>query len=152
MRNQTLWFVLFSLLSLSASAAEDVTPVEQVAPERFHQGEGLGTQSYQPSKAERPFFDKLDKSQQQTGGLAGPYDITKQQGKYVGWFGIVRDVTEDAAKRNTTLTVEHKYFDGLTDTHIQALSFNGSGDFVAVLRGGGVAGSDGSAEGPESSM
>ena len=35
------------------------------------------------------------------------------------------------------LTVEHKYFDGMTDAHIQAVSFNGGGDFRAVLRGVG---------------
>lgn len=27
------------------------------------------------------------------------------------------------------------YFDGLTDAHIQSLSFNGSGDFEAILSG-----------------
>jgi len=69
--------------------------------------------------------------------LAEDYDITKRAGRYVGWFGIVRQIAEDVTGKQTVLTVEHKYFDGLTDSHIQALSFNGSGDFLAVLNGPG---------------
>ena len=37
----------------------------------------------------------------------------------------------------TVLTIEHKYFDGLTDAHLQAVSFNGAGDFQATLTGTG---------------
>ena len=44
---------------------------------------------------------------------------------------IVREVAENPQTKRTTLTVEHKYFDGLSDAHLMALSFNGSGDFVA---------------------
>ncbi|HEV3006737.1 MAG TPA: hypothetical protein VGX78_19865, partial [Pirellulales bacterium] len=99
--------------------------------------EGLGTKKYEPSEAEQPFYDKLAADEVATGGLVGEYDIHAKQGKYVGWFGIVRDVAEDVAQDRTTLLVEHKYFDGLTDLHIQALSFNGAGDFQAIVPGVG---------------
>lgn len=124
---------------LSAAApAESLTPVEQVtAKPRRNGGGGLGTTTYRPSDQEQPFFGKLAAAEKKTGGLAGDYDISKKDGVFVGWFGIVREITEDKAGGKTTLLLEHKYFDGLTDSHIQALSFNGSGDFRAVLRGTG---------------
>lgn len=119
-------------------SAKNATPLEHVtAKPRRNGGEGLGTKAYVPSKQEQPFFAKLDEKERATGGLAGDYDIAKKEGVYIGWFGIVREITEDVAADKTTVLVEHKYFDGLTDLHIQALSFNGSGDFKAVLRGTG---------------
>ncbi|HVX10496.1 MAG TPA: hypothetical protein VHC22_04910 [Pirellulales bacterium] len=105
--------------------------------EKPKRGEQLGTKSYSPSNAESPFFKKLDQAEVITGGFAGPYDIHDKEGKYVGWFGIVREVNEDPAQQQTMLTVEHKYFDGLTDVHIQAVSFNGDGDFRVVVTGVG---------------
>jgi HEAT repeat protein len=124
---------------IAAEPAADSTPVEQVtAKPRRNGGGGLGTSSYRPSDQEQPFFAKLAAEEKETGGLAGNYDISKKDGVYVGWFGIVREIAEDKTGGKTTLLVEHKYFDGLTDSHIQALSsFNGSGDFRAVLRGTG---------------
>jgi len=50
----------------------------------------------------------------------------------VAWFGIVRAVRAPAPGR-TELLLEHKYFDGFTDAHLLALSFNGAGDFKAAL-------------------
>lgn len=103
--------------------------------EKPMRGIGLGTKSYEPSEREAPYFKKLAEDEVATGGLVGDYDITKKDKKYVGWFGIVREVKEDKANQRTTLLLEHKYFDGLTDIHILALSFNGSGDFRAVVPG-----------------
>jgi len=123
------------VLAIHAAAAVEQTLVEHVTQNPPGLAEGLGTSVYPPSKKERPFFEKLAPDEIKTGGLAGDYDITKRSGRYVGWFGIVREIEENGASRQTVLTVEHKYFDGLTDTHIQAVSFNGSGDFLAVLRG-----------------
>ena len=100
-------------------------------------GNSLGTKSYSPSDSEAPFFKKLSRDEVATGGLASDYDIHDKQGKYVGWFGIVREIKEEKAHQQTVLTVEHKYFDGLTDAHIQAISFNGDGDFLAVVPGVG---------------
>jgi hypothetical protein len=120
-----------------ANAVARDTPVEHVT-ERIPRADGaLGTKSYEPSEQEKPFFTRLAADELATGGLTGDYDINTKDGKYVGWFGIVREVQEDPAAEKTTLTVEHKYFDGLTDVHILALSFNGSGDFRAALHGVG---------------
>lgn len=98
---------------------------------------GLGTKSYEPSSKEQAYFKKLGKDEVATGGLLGEYDITKKDKVFVGWFGIVREIKEDKQKGETELLLEHKYFDGLTDVHILALSFNGSGDFKAILPGVG---------------
>jgi len=100
-------------------------------------GNGLGTTSYEPSEKEQPFFKRLAKGEVVTGGLAGDYDIAKKDKAYVGWFGVVREIKEDKERDQTVLLVEHKYFDGLTDVHILAVSFNGSGDFQAVVPGVG---------------
>ena len=97
----------------------------------------LGTKSYAPSGKEAPFFKRLAKGEVATGGLAGDYDIAKKDKAYVGWFGVVREIKEDKERDQTVLLVEHKYFDGLTDVHILAVSFNGSGDFQAVVPGVG---------------
>ncbi|NQT14386.1 MAG: HEAT repeat domain-containing protein, partial [Planctomycetes bacterium] len=136
------------VLAVRAAAAAEQTPVEHVTSNPPGLGMALGTKTYEPSDRERPFFEKLPPNEVTTGGLAGDDDITTKSGRYVGWFGIVREIEEDAAEGQTVLTVEHKYFDvptdvdilalyfdGLTDVQIQALSFNGSGDFQATFRG-----------------
>ena len=114
---------------------DDATPVEQVTKQPHRDQSGLGTMQYTPSERERPFFKKLDADEIETGSYTTDYNIATKNGKYVGWFGIVRNISEDQVAKQTTLTIEHKYFDGLTDAHIQALSFNGSGDFQAILQG-----------------
>ena len=111
--------------------------VEHVTQKPRRGGDGLGTKIYTPSELEKSHFEKLAEAERTTGGFAGDYDISKKDKTFVGWFGIVRKVEEDKEKSQTELLVEHKYFDGLTDTHIQAVSFNGSGDFRAVLPGNG---------------
>ncbi len=126
-------------LTLSASAQDSdnvaSVPVEHIT-KKPQTGDGtLGTNFYAPSEKEKPFFDRLASSEQRTGGFAGDYDISKKDKTYVGWFGIVRQVEVRKDENETILLVEHKYFDGLTDSHIQALSFNGSGDFTVVLSG-----------------
>jgi len=119
-------------LAVIAVAATSIT-VEHVT-EKPARKPGLGTSGYAPSDAERPFFTRLAQAEQVTGGF-DDYDLSTKNGVYVGWFGIVREVKED--RDGTTLLVEHKYFDGLTDTHIMALSFNGGGDFTVQLPGKG---------------
>ncbi len=98
-------------------------------------GVGLGTGSYSVSSGEEPFFKKLVRGEFKTGGMMTEYDITTKNGVYVGWFGVVRAVKEE--KGETLLVVEHKGFDGLTDRHILALDFNGSGDFAVRIPGVG---------------
>lgn len=128
---------LFCTRSAMGQDSETVAlvPVEHVLKKPRKDDGGLGTSFYAPSKNEKPFFDRLERTEQRTGGLTGDYDISKKDKTYVGWFGIVRRVEVRKAENQTTLLVEHKYFDGLTDAHIQALSFNGSGDFTVVLSG-----------------
>ena len=109
--------------------------VEHVTTKPRRTDGGLGTKFYAPSEKEQPYFQKLAPEEQQTGGLAVDYDISKKNKTYVGWFGIVRQVEERKSENETVLLLEHKYFDGLTDAHIQAVSFNGSGDFSVALSG-----------------
>lgn len=98
----------------------------------------LGTGDYKPSDKELPFFSKLAPEEQRTGDMFSDYSITGKKDKFIGWFGIVRGIEEDKTTNTTSLLVENKYFDGLTDTHIMALSFNGGGDFSARLSGIGL--------------
>jgi hypothetical protein len=132
--------VFFLLLGVPSSRAEEKETasvvVEHVTEKPSRRTDGvLGTTSYAPSEKEKPHFEKLAAAERETGGLAGDYDISKKDKTYVGWFGVVRKVTEN--KNETELLIEHKYFDGLTDTHILALSFNGSGDFRVTIPGTG---------------
>jgi hypothetical protein len=61
------------------------------------------------------------------------YQLADQANEYVGWFGIVRDSSADEKTGVTTLTLEHKYFDGMVDLHQQIVSINGAGDYTATL-------------------
>jgi hypothetical protein len=126
----------FSPAFIAPNRAQTATKVEHVT-QKPEQGLEFTTKRYEPSDKERPFYEKLGADELATGGLAGDYRLHAKRGKYVGWFGIVREVAEDKAKSRTVLTVEHKYFDGVTDAHIQAVSFNGDGDFQVVVRGTG---------------
>lgn len=138
------WFTLIAAIAVSrlqAAATDEnqVTPaavVEYVTGKPVR-GNSLGTATYEPSEKERPFFKRLAPGEVTTGGLAGDYDIAKKHKAYVGWFGVIREIRENKEKDQTELLVEHKYFDGLTDTHILALSFNGSGDFLVMVPGVG---------------
>lgn len=136
---RTLVMVTMLTYTLSAWAQDRdnvaSVPVEHITKKPQKQSGALGSNFYAPSEKEKPFFEKLAPSEQRTGGLAGDYDISKKDKTYVGWFGIVRHVEVREGENQTILLVEHKYFDGLTDAHIQALSFNGSGDFTVVLSG-----------------
>src|SRR5436305_9360999 len=98
----------------------------------------LGTTSYKSTDKEATFFKKLVSREQTTGNMFDDYSINGKKGIYVGWFGIVRKIEEDTKLQQTKLLVEHKYFDGMTDTHILALSFNGGGDFTCTLMGTGL--------------
>jgi hypothetical protein len=61
------------------------------------------------------------------------YQLVDQAGVYVGWFGIVREAVQDTKSGNLTLTLEHKYFDGLVDLHQMIVSIHGAGDFTASI-------------------
>jgi HEAT repeat protein len=113
------------------------TTIVEYQSRRWPEGQGgaVGTVNYRPSQQEKSFFDRLPAGEVITGSHAEDYDISTKDNVYVGWFGIVRQIEEDQTGHRTVLTVEHKYFDGLTDAHQQTVSFNGAGDFRATLAG-----------------
>lgn len=116
----------------SAPAAATVVEVER-APDRVRAPNGLGTAGYAPTDRERPFFERTPEDELTIGAINDNqtgYDLKARRGKRVSWFGIVRSVTRRPDGTHELL-LEHKYFDGLTDLHILALSFNGAGDFTA---------------------
>lgn len=121
-----------------AQTAQQKTLVENSQSLPGSSGRSLGTSSYEPTAMEKPFFSKLSAKEQTTGSMFDDYSITGKTGTHVGWFGIVRKIEENTTTQETRLLVEMKYFDGLTDTHIMALSFNGAGDFLATLGGVGL--------------
>ena len=96
---------------------------------------GLGTKSYEPRPNERAFLDRAPKEERVPGSMFEKYSIREKKETYVTWFGIVRKVTVEGKEEDAprTFLVENKYFDGLTDTHILALSFNGGGDFTVKV-------------------
>ena len=102
----------------------------------------LGTTAYPATEKEKPFLQRTPAAERAIGSIldnqAG-YDLATHRGKPVSWFGIVREVRRLDDGR-FELLLDHKYFDGLTDVHILALSFNGAGDFKAVLGGGDLKG------------
>lgn len=125
-------FLMEGLLS-SVVAMPNDTKVEnskQLPPAR----NVLTTVQYAPTETEQPFFNKLAGEEK----ITTDYSIRNKTGTYVGWFGIVRKIDEDKAKGITTLLVEMKYFDGLTDGHIMTVSFYGDGDFNVVANGIGL--------------
>src|SRR5260221_1183338 len=129
---------VFIGLTNAQTGPSQQTLVEDSQPLPHPPANTLATKSYEPTEKEKPFFGKLADDECTTGSMFGGYVINGKKGKYVGWFGIVRKIEEDKTTQQTKLLVEMKYFDGLTDTHILALSFNGGGDFVAELSGTGL--------------
>lgn len=71
-----------------------------------------------------------ERAEEEAGTIAvKDYQLAKQDGKYVGWFGIVRRIDWNEKTGTTSLLLEHKYFDGLTDLHMHIVSIHGAGDF-----------------------
>lgn len=130
--------VLLQMNFASTQEVQQSTPVEHAQALPNPEPGTLATSVYKPSEKEKDFFSKLSNEEQTTGSVLHDYSITGKTGTYIGWFGIVRNIEENQAANETKILVEHKYFDGLTDTHIMALSFNGGGDFTANLSGTGL--------------
>lgn len=88
------------------------------------------TVGYEPTEVEAGFEAK--NPDRGTGGNFGAEKagtLTGYNGKLISWFGIVRELP---TKADGTFLVEHKYFDGLNDFHIQLASLYGAGDFRVV--------------------
>jgi hypothetical protein len=94
------------------------------------------TIGYEPTQVEAGFdAKKPDRGGNQGFGSTKAGTVLGYQGKLVSWFGIVRELP---AKGGGTYLIEHKYFDGLNDFHIQLASLFGAGDFrVAAADPGG---------------
>jgi len=94
----------------------------------------LSTCAYVPTREEEPFYAKAPKDIDEVfrDDVRG---IHRKQNKYVAWFGIVRGITV----RDTggyDLLVEHRFFDGLTDCHMQSVALTGDGDIIAAVSTG----------------
>jgi hypothetical protein len=131
---------IFLVLTAGPEAWVQATTIieQETPPMEYKKGGGLGTMVYRPREKEKPFLEKLDKREATNGSILSDYSILGKTGKSVGWFAIVRGVSVVRDKPDESeLLLEHKYFDGLTDTHIMALSFNGSGPFKARVKAKG---------------
>ena len=125
------------LLATAGSLCADdrVALVEHSKP-IARNGPGLGTTRYRRSPAEEQATRSWSKAELKSGSPDAA-SLQGLVGKRIAWFGIVRDVIEDAAKHETRLAVEMKYFDGATDLHQQIVAICGARDFHVVVPGTG---------------
>jgi hypothetical protein len=128
-----VWVCLFLGAALS-HAADDPVRVEHSKPLPPPPANTLATQFYERSATEKEATKDWKESELQSGG-PDTESLKEQVGQRRAWFGIVREADEDKEKNETRLLVEMKYFDGLTDTHLQIVSIFGAGDFRAVIPG-----------------
>ncbi len=134
MKRQALTSILSILFLATMGAAQ--TPIQTEEVKELKRTGMLGTSSYAPTSQEKPFFDKLPAKEHATGSFMEPYDIHRKNDQYVSWYGVVRGISKVGGSQDTwQLLLEHKYFDGLTDSHIMLVSMSGSGDFLARLQG-----------------
>lgn len=141
MRARILFWAGLALAGGSAAAAMiaaqtpvqtpmDVQPVVDLKPTG-----SLATCVYKPVAQEAPFSNRLSDDEKTNGSMMQSYSIRGKTGKRVAWFGIVRGITRPKESGGpTTLLVEHKYFDGMTDCHIMLVQWTGGGDFTAKLK------------------
>jgi hypothetical protein len=123
-------FCVVSALSGAAQTPIEIQPVKELKPTG-----SLGTCSYKPTDMEAPFLARVSDAEKTNGGMLTKYSIHGKTGTYVAWFGIVRGITPPAVNGGeTTLLIEHKYFDGMTDCHIMLVQWTGGGDFTAKLK------------------
>jgi hypothetical protein len=114
----------------TAQTPMDVQPVVELKPTGT-----LATCAYKPTAREAPFFNQLGAGEKTNGSALHSYSIHGKKGTHVAWFGIVRGITPPAETGGqTTLLIEQKYFDGLTDCHIMLVQWTGDGDFTAKLQ------------------
>ncbi|HEV3006010.1 MAG TPA: hypothetical protein VGX78_16195, partial [Pirellulales bacterium] len=77
--------------------AADPTSVEHET-RTPHRNDDTGRDApYACGKFEQPFYDRLAADEIKTGGIGLKYELTGREGKFVGWFGVVRDLIEDVA-------------------------------------------------------
>jgi hypothetical protein len=130
-------FVSLALVFLltAHAAALDGAAVRVEHSKRLPRGRGLGTQTYAPTDAEKAATKGWKADELDPGGALEK--LTGNIDKRIAWFGIILEIKEDKESDTTRLVVEMKYFDGLTDLHLQIVSINGAGDFAVVIPGTG---------------
>ncbi len=109
---------------MALSCACHAQTIEQGPARRPHTQDSTG--AYQASPEEKKFDEKKPATTQSGFGSKEADKLTGFKGKLVAWFGIVRELP---GKDGGTYLIEHKYFDGLNDHHIQLASLYGAGDF-----------------------
>jgi len=131
--------LFLALVLITASALRGVTVIETEKVKELKPTGSLGTCSYAPAAAEKPYFSRLPKSEVVTGSFMEPYSIHNKKSINVSWFAIVRGITpEPDSDKRFTLLLEHKFFDGMTDCHIMLVSVAGGGDFRATVETDGA--------------
>ncbi len=102
----------------------------------------IASMSYNAAPSEQVFVDSITRCELDDWNGAAPGDddsladyFSEYHGEYTAWFGIVREVWFDKEKQETHIRVEHKYFDGIVDTHLQITSIYGAGDFEVIVAG-----------------
>lgn len=95
------------------------------------------TGPYTPTDREKPYYDVLRKEDRVTleSNEAGHlhFQLGGHSERYVGWFGIVRDIQTTLGKRGGTLLVENKYYDDKRHNKLLTVSIHGAGNFKARL-------------------
>ena len=120
--------------TLPVCAAQHKVYVEPSKP--TSRGDMLSTQAYTPTKLEKGATKDWTEKELESGSP----EVQTLKGKNdrrIAWFGIVRDIKEDKQKKQTRVLVEMKYFDGMTDLHLQIVSLSGAGDFRVLIPGVG---------------
>jgi len=91
---------------------------------------------YRPTNKEAAYYKRLSDAERHTvqDSDGSKFSLAGHDGHFASWFGIVRDITTDDTGHVTGLLIENKYFNDLSDGHIQTVSFMGGGDFRVRLR------------------
>jgi hypothetical protein len=129
-------FVAATVLIHAAHVCSQTIVEVEKAPDVVVVRGSLGTRAYAATDREEPILAALPAEERAIGSVLDDqtlYDLAAHKGRQVSWFGIVRGARVLEVGK-FELDMEHKYFDGLTDTHILALSFNGAGDFVVRMQ------------------
>jgi hypothetical protein len=130
LRHLAIALSVASAICASAQTPIEIQPVKELKPTGT-----LGTCSYKPTAMEAPYSARLSDAEKTNGGMLTKYSIHGKTGTAVAWFGIVRGITQSAESGGeTTLLIEHQYFDGMTDCHIMLVQWTGGGDFTAKLK------------------
>ena len=103
-------------------------------------GGAVGTCEYSPTATEKTFYDRLNEADRTTfhskpsdEGEKSAFTLRGHNGKFVSWFGVVRDIKRNANNSGAILLIQNTYFSGVTDCHIQTVEINGAGDFEIEL-------------------